>query len=323
MIAWLGGRPDAFCSAETARRMAMAALLRAIRLEDSEAPRAGVASTSSLATDRPKQGPHRVHVAVQTVSRTVTRSLEFRKDIRGREEEERLVMRLVLNMVAEACGLDERLELELLEGERVEESETVAPQAWQDLLLGRLERVCQAESPPSPSEPTRVVFPGGFNPIHAGHHRMAEIAAEQLGQPVHWEISILNVDKPPLDYTEIERRCDQFDPDQTVWLTRADTFEAKSRLFPGATFVVGVDTLRRIAADRYYGGDPAACQAALGRIATRGCRFLVFGRNTGAGFLGLHHLDLPEPLRSLCREVPQEQFREDVSSTEIRRSVGW
>ena len=94
-------------------------------------------------------------------------------------------------------------------------------------------------------------------------------------------------------------------------------------LFPGVTFVVGTDTLRRIAIARFYGDDAGACRAALEQIAARGCRFLVFGRDTGEGFVTLDDLDLPEPLPSLCREVPACQFREDVSSTEIRERGEW
>ena len=104
-----------------------------------------------------------------------------------------------------------------------------------------------------------------------------------------------------------------------MWITRLPTFEEKSRAFPGVTFVVGTDTLRRIAESRYYGSDAAACRRALERIAERGCRFLVFGRDPGEGFVALGDLALPEPLPSICREVTAEQFREDVSSTEIRK----
>ena len=32
--------------------------------------------------------------------------------------------------------------------------------------------------------------------------------------------------------------------------------------------------------------------------------------------------ELPEVLRAICREVPQEQFHEDVSSTRLRRADG-
>jgi hypothetical protein len=162
-------------------------------------------------------------------------------------------------------------------------------------------------------------MPGAFNPLHDGHRRMMQIAEEMLGQPAVTELSILNVDKPPLDYMEIERRLGQFPAERPVVLSRAATFDEKSRLFAGATFVVGADTLRRIADPRYYGNDPSACQRAIERIVGQGCRFLVFGRDCGAGFACLSDLDLPETLRTICRDVPAEVFREGVSSTALRK----
>jgi hypothetical protein len=149
---------------------------------------------------------------------------------------------------------------------------------------------------------------------------MVQVAGELLGQPVAWELAVLNVDKPPLDYMEIERRLAQFPAGNKVFLSRAATFEEKSRLFAGATFLVGADTLQRIAGPQYYGNSLTACQCAIGRIAGRGCRFLVFGRAVGGRFVRLGDLDLPDALRALCREVPPELFREDISSTELRKS---
>ena len=73
---------------------------------------------------------------------------------------------------------------------------------------------------------------------------------------------------------------------------------------------------------RYYGGNPAACQQALEAIAARGCRFLVFGRNVGRGFIGLADLDLPPVVRPLCRAVTPAQFRTDICSTAIRKARG-
>ena len=239
---------------------------------------AGVACTASLATDRPKRGEHRVHVALQTAAMTAAWRLQLHKDRRTRAEEERLVGRLLLNVVAEACQLAERLHLDLLEGEHVEESRTEAPPAWQDLLLGNVQCVCVSGPHPSPlpagegtfsasplpageGTSAQVIFPGAFNPLHAGHRRMMEIAQTMLHQPAAFEISIENVDKPPLDYMEIERRLGQFSPEQTIYLTRAATFVEKSRLFAGATFIVGVDTLCRIAAPQYYGDNVSDCAA--------------------------------------------------------------
>ena len=352
LAAWLGSLPDGLCSAATGRAMAIAAFHRARRYEAEEgsvvrgqgseisylqiskspdqcSPHssplpagegtnvAGVACTASLASDRPKRGPHRIHVALQTVCLTAAWHVQLQKDRRSRAEEERLAGRLLLNVVAEACEVAERLSLDLLEGEQVEESRTQAPAAWQDLLLGKIETVRIGPAGESP----KVIIPGAFNPLHDGHRRMMRVAEEMLGEAAAAEISILNVDKPPLDYMEIERRLGQFPADQPVFLSRAATFDEKSRLFAGATFIVGVDTLRRIADPRYYGDDGSASHRAIERIIGRGCRFLVFGRDCGAGFIRLSDLDLPDTLRAICREVPPEVFREDVSSTEIRKSA--
>jgi len=323
LIAWLGGRPERFCSSQTARAMAMVAFCRACEYVGSEPAPAGVACTAGLATDRPKRGSHRAHVALQTAALTASWSIQLEKGRRSRAEEESLVSRLLLNTVAQACGLDQRLPLDLLQGETLQRSRTVAPQPWRDLLSGRVESVAhQGRSFPGDGAAV-AIFPGAFNPVHAGHRRMAEIARQILRVPVALEISIQNVDKPPLDYFEIERRLGQFDAGQTVYLTRAATFESKSRLFPGATFVVGADTLRRIADPRYYAENSAACRDALQQIASRGCRFLAFGRDLGSGFVGMSDLQLPEVLRTICREVPAEVFRQDVSSTEIRKAGGW
>ncbi|NLE39714.1 MAG: hypothetical protein GX621_16975 [Pirellulaceae bacterium] len=320
LVLWLGGYPDQFCSADTARRMAMMGFLRALELEETDVPLAGVACTASLATNRPKRGDHRAHVAIQTTSFTAVRSLVLRKEKRTRAEEERLISRMVLNATAEACGLEPSLELDLLEDERIERSQTIAPPAWQELLLGKREIVRIGPRGTDDASEGRILFSGAFHPMHDGHRRMAQLAAERLGGPVEFEITILNPDKPPIDYQEMRRRVDQFGPDHVVWLTRAPTFVEKAKLLPGTTFVVGIDTLRRIADPRYYGNDQAACRAALLKIAARGCRFLVFGRNMGPGFVGLHQLDLPDPLRSLCDGIGEDVFREDISSTEIRRA---
>ncbi|MGD0654800.1 MAG: CinA family protein [Thermoguttaceae bacterium] len=343
MIDYLGSPPDEFCSNRTARAMAMAAFLHARKLGQTDValgatttqspssglsgnvndPQsvdlAGVACTAGLLTDRPRRGSHRIHVALQTAALTATWSLELLKDRRSRPEEERVAGWMLLNAVAESCGLEARLTLDLLEGEKVEESRTTALRPWQDLLLGKVEIVSQGKTVPA----NPAILSGAFNPLHAGHRRIAEIGADLLKKPVIMEITILNPDKPPLDYYEIDRRTKQFSPEQPLLLTRAATFEEKARLFPGATFLVGADTLRRIAMDRYYHNNPVACRTCLEYIAQRGCHFLVFGRDLGTGFMQLADLDLPEVLRSICRDVPPEIFREDVSSTGIRKSGAW
>jgi nicotinamide mononucleotide (NMN) deamidase PncC len=350
MIDFLGSRPDEFCSNRTARAMAMAAFLHACKLGQADSAArvaagnpssaenlAGVACTAGLVTDRPRRGSHRVFVALQTAAITASWSLELLKGRRSRPEEERVAGRLLINAVAESCGLEARSDLDLLEGEIIQYSSTVALPSWQDLLLGNVECAFQGGHalPPAaagqssisaahkPIPSSAAVLSGAFNPLHVGHRRIADVGADLLKKPVIMEITILNPDKPPLDYYEIDRRTKQFPPEQQVCLTRAATFVEKARLFPGATFLVGADTLRRIAMNRYYHDDSAACRTSLEYIAQRGCRFLVFGRNMGTGFMQLADLDLPDVLRNICRDVPPEIFREDVSSTSIRNAGAW
>jgi hypothetical protein len=294
----------------------------------------GIGCTASLVSDRPKAGAHRVHVAFQTAAATVTHSLDLKKGRRSRVEEERIAAEMVLNAVAESVALDERLVLLLGGSECVESARTVASESWRELLLGRTNVVTASPSPPAPLpsrergdkgtqvDPPRVIFPGAFNPLHDGHRRMAEIAARWLNAPVHFEISVHNVDKLPLDYTEMELRGAQFKSSGLpLWFTRAPTFEEKSAIFPGATFIVGADTLLRIGQPCYYHNDPAAAEAAIAEIAERGCRFLVFGRLVQDKFQTLDGLALSPSLRKLCDEVPVNEFRADVSSTKLRRQT--
>jgi hypothetical protein len=209
-------------------------------------------------------------------------------------------------------------------------SRTRARPGWSELLDGKLAAVgyrgtaLQAAVPPQrhahaavQGDPVRVVFPGAFNPLHRGHRRMVHWARQRLGAAPAFEISLTNVDKPPLDFTEMDYRLRQFGPDDFVWFTRAATFVDKAELFPGATFLVGADTLRRIADARYY-PSPAARDQALAALAARGCRFLVFGRLQQGVFVTLRALQVPDCLAALCEEVPENEFREDIASSQLR-----
>jgi nicotinamide mononucleotide (NMN) deamidase PncC len=331
---WLGGAPDQACSAPTARAMAMAAFLRARRLDAGADARmlVGVGATASLASNRPKRGDHRLHVAVQTAERTLSRSYRFDKKRGDRQAEEALAARLILAALAEACELsagDAAATASALIEQQTAEDERAGAEL-SELLLGARGVVMLPPEGRAATEATarpgdaaaRAIFPGAFNPPHAGHLRMAELAEARLGRPIAWEVSIANVDKSPLDFIAVRDRVAglrRASASRAIALTRAATFREKAELFPGATFVVGADTLARIAEPRYYGGDAAQRDAAAAAIVERGNRFLVFGREIDGRFHGLEGLTLPEALRAACDAVPAESFRADVSSSDIRR----
>ena len=177
------------------------------------------------------------------------------------------------------------------------------------------------DGPPSSqvraSSQVRVVFPGAFNPIHDGHRGMVRCAERRLGERVELELSVWNVDKPPLDFFEINQRIRGLSEFRPCWLTRAATFLEKARLFPAATFVVGDDTIRRVLDRKYYSSDVAKT-AAHRELLDLGSRFLIFGRQHGGDFRTIRAEELPAEFRDVCEVVPEQEFRSDVTSSSIR-----
>lgn len=318
---WVGGRVEQACSSATARAMAMAAFQRALHLSEAEHPELvrGIGCTASLATDRPKRGQHRIHVAWQSAEQTTAMSVELAQGIRSRTEEERIASELVLVAVAECCDMEWPPPDELRPGELIERCVCQAPVAWSELLLGKRMSVVALDRGTSPTPQRLLLFPGAFDPLHAGHLQMASIAEMKCGQPVTFELSITNVDKPPLDFIEIRDRLNQF-TDQEVLLTRAPTFVEKATIAPVAAFVVGADTIERIGDAAYYDNDDGKRDAAIESLSQAGCRFLVFGREIASGFQTLDAADIPRSLREICDGVSESEFRADVSSTQLRRA---
>lgn len=302
----LGRVPEQACSEATARALAMAAFQRARGLGGAPGDTAqlfGAACTASLATNRPKRGRHRVHVAVQTAAATYSAELGLSGT---RPEEESHCIELLWHAMTETLGLGT---VQRLPGPPAV-VHTRAPQAWRNLILG------DSSAHATAAHDGKLLVPGAFNPLHQGHRRMLEIAGRRTGLSGAFELSVVNVDKPAMDYTEIAHRLEQFD--DPVWVTRLPTFLEKARRFPGAWFAVGADTLARIVEPAYYGG-PAARDRALAELLALETRFLVFGRSLGHGFVGLTELSLPDGLREQCLEVPRSEFDEAVSSSELRR----
>lgn len=308
------------CEDRTARRMAVEAFDIAHELVEPDTLVHGVACTASLASDREKRGPHRVHVAAQSSQRTASYSLTLTKGARSRSEEEAVAAALVLDAILEAAGIpDELAKPLLLDGETINRTVQAAQPDWPALGSDVAWRAGMPQRCEEPTDPPALIFPGAFNPLHDGHRTMAKAAEELTGETVAFEMSVENVDKSPLDFIEVAQLVAQFG-ERPCLVTRAPTFVEKSSLFPGSTFVVGIDTLIRIADEDYYNGSEDQRDAAIEEIASAGCRLLAFGRAFDEEFIALDDLALPPALAAICTGVPEEQFRVDLSSTEIRET---
>ena len=118
---YVGVDAEQHVSPHEADRMAAAALTRGHHLAGQHEDVAGVSCTATIATDRAKKGDHRCHTAWRRGDRGTVYSLTLEKGARDRAGEEEVVSRLFVNTLAEACGVQERLDLLLLDAESVVE----------------------------------------------------------------------------------------------------------------------------------------------------------------------------------------------------------
>lgn len=319
-------RPPAhYVAGATARLLAGRAYTRAQQLNLAEKPVFGVACTAAIATDRLKRGDHRAHVARWQPDGVVEYELWLEKGARTRAEEEALVSRLILQVIAEGAGLAAAFSAPLIPPDLPLATLTTTHYSYTDaaqaLATGQRHYfgITADGLPYPPATPPPVILSGAFNPLHEGHLGMAKAAETLLNQPVVFELAAMNVDKPPLTAGTILARSGQFAGRYAVLVSDAPTYIQKARLYPGTTFVVGYDTAVRIFAPRYYNNSEEQMLSALTEIAALGCRFLVAGRLDDQGlFRGLADVAMPARFAALFTAIPETLFRNDLSSTTLR-----
>jgi hypothetical protein len=322
LAAFLGFAPAQACSADTAIAMAQSAQARAARFVPAGANLVGLGATAALVSDRPRRGEHRFHIAFANAAGIGHCTGVLAKGRRHRAAEEDLVSRAIVLWLARACGIAAPSPKSLIDADdHYAEAVVAAVDTIDQLLAGELDRVTvQPDGQMMLSAPQPVVlFPGSFNPMHEGHLLLARVAEELRQQPLAFEISVTNVDKPPLAGETVRGRLAQFAWKAPVELTRAPTFLEKSRLFPKTTFVIGADTAERLFASKYYGDDEMRMHTALEEIANSGASFLVAVRLDAAGRVrALSDIPVPRRYADLFTEIPEHRFRVDASSSAIR-----
>lgn len=176
-----------------------------------------------------------------------------------------------------------------------------------------------------------VVLSGSFRPLHRAHRELLRVGHASAGDAMRaacFELSVSNVEKPPLHIYEVLDRFRQFDRvGDTLILTREATFLGKSQVLPNTSFVIGYDTAVRLFEARFYGdasggGDGSAVEEAMRVIRGNGCTFIVGGRHDDDGrFMTWDDIECPSEFRRMFTAIPADDFCDAISSTQMRDSV--
>jgi len=320
LIELIGFEPKQFTSRKVARVMANAAFVRASFLAPAGTPVAGIGCTATITTDRQKRGEHRCCVAVCNTQGVVTYEVTLSKGPRTRSQEEELVSLLILRVVAQACELTDLPELPL-QGEEQMREQVEWVNLPERLIRGDFELIVvspEGHMTPARRWPKLALLSGAFNPLHHGHRQLAKAAASILGQEVYFELPLINAAKGRLDLAVAHRRIAQFTDYAPLILTRAPLYSQKAEIFPRSVFVVGADKVEQLFQPKFYNNDPAEMKVSFDTIREFGCRFLVGGRLHNDHFVTLEDVAFPVKYQLLFESIPEEKFRVDVSSTEIR-----
>jgi nicotinic acid mononucleotide adenylyltransferase len=323
LIEAIGFNPDQFTSTEVAQALAVKAFFRASHLAGPSTEVVGLGCTATIATDYAKRGEHRCRLAVCDAQGVTSYAVTLSKGRRTRRAEESLVSLLIIKAVGERCGLSNLPDLPLYDEEQLKKSFEPVDLAAR-LVAGEVEWMVvwpDGRQATGTTWPNLALLSGAFNPLHRGHRQLARVAAKKLQQEIYFELPLVNADKAPLiELAEVRRRAAQFAGFAPVVLTRAPLFSQKAGLFPQSVFILGVDTVARLVEPRFYHSDPAEMRTSFESVRQAGCRFLVAGRLVADHFLTLADVDLPDEYRPMFEQIPENDFRIDISSTTIRRS---
>ena len=311
MDEYLKIQPSYYCGLQTTINMAVTSYDRAKKLSPDCDPKylLGVAVTATLSTTYEKLGTHRFFICIQGYDATHVVSHYLTKGKRTRDSEEKVVSECLKRLIGIVSGLD----LKLPELAQELSYEVVsAKQEWHDLESRHIDYVTKSGSP------TKLIFPGTFQPFHEGHLSIQKIAEDKTGELVTFEISICNVEKTLLSYYEIEKTLGQFKAEKNWVLTNAPTFVEKAAIFKESTFVMGMDTLIRLFDPKFYENDQVM-RSRLNVFIENNIRFLVFGRQIGSQFMSLNDFIIPEEFKDRFIGVTEKEFREDISSSAIKR----
>ena len=320
----LGYMPEQFVSEQTGLDMARRAFERSLILRTQNERVIGVACTAAITTDRDRHGDNHAYICLWTADARHVEHLTLEKGIRDRQSEDHIISQSIINHISMGILNRSDLNINFQNGDTSDKKIQEYSNEIQALLAGQIESFTKGSG--NNCEPsarfTGVILPGSFNPLHEGHKSLLIKAQQVTGKIGAYEMSVKNVDKPDLEENLVAKRLCQFGKSDVVLVTSSDLFAQKSVLFSGCTFVIGYDTAVRLLDPKYYDNNSKLMHKSVHQIMANNCDFLVAGRFNKNNFMGLSSINIPLAFSDMFDEIPESEFRIDVSSTEIRNRTG-
>ena len=322
MIDYLGSEPGQYVSEQVALELARAAYRRAVGLREGSVPVVGLSCSATIATDRPKRGDHRCHVSTYDGTGWTTWTLTLTKGLRDRDGEDDVVSKMILNALAESLGVEGRLDPGLSDDEKIVRTGHRYGDALEALAARHVGHVHHRRGRKAVGG--RGSFGAASCPARSilctrGIPDWRKCRRVSLTRPLSTKSRYPTWTKPDLELSEVRRRLSQFEGKADAAVTRVPVFYEKARHFPGSTFIIGFDTMIRLVEPRYYGDSVEQMRAALSELRGLGCGFLIAGRVEDGAFRTLDSLPVPPEYADMFTQIPESAFREDISSTELRR----
>ena len=313
----------------------------------------GVGVTCALASKTWKRGDHRCYITILSSNSKHSVYVNLFKGtedapFRTRKQEDELIGSIIIKTIAWALNI---IELSDIVADPIYDSKDtvnlksenfyyadiiddfVRPTENQEKInnILRLPSGKMMINVPIHKLPNIVMVPGSFNPLHDGHKFLLE-EGKKLANGIY-ELCVFNVDKPPLDKREIMRRLTQFDC--PIILTNTPTFVEKTKMFPGVSYSIGIDTALRLIDPIYSNDNSTVMIKNLMKMGFASTEFFIASRTLSACNLGdrfglnqiLDPTDLVtlplimDKINPLIREMFKEivdNVHKDVSSSALR-----